>query len=463
METAKRVGFVLILVLLTAGAAQSAEGPAKISYTRTASCLVKITSDPAVLPLSFESIDYLLHSSGVGGKAARQVLDLSPDQVQDLFYMQELASDDGAPPSPSPAALSRIEKSGLNEESVQYDEMMAEIGRSETSAAAGSPSLPRSTTPTVPTPMVRPTVRSGSSRTGSTSSATRRTVTPSSPPLAAEQTYLFSLNIQLPEEVKPAAEEFMDALIYSLRDAITRTFDEHSNRLAGQLKIADEEAARAEEDLRQKQAELRSICGSNVLDRDKILADISLLRGDIQRTKMDQASGQIIVDATTTRIAEIQDKLKEQIENDTVAKELADLLALQVANCANVEKLYKAGRASTTELADAQEKLARAKIELAQRSEQLSKSKGGDLIDSLNKTLADRSVGIAQYQAHLSSYERQLSEAEELLGKTDDYELLSLKADIAKQNLQEVILWRDRISRQVRMLQPPTVSVIGGD
>jgi chromosome segregation ATPase len=136
---------------------------------------------------------------------------------------------------------------------------------------------------------------------------------------------------------------------------------------------------------------------------------------------------------------------------------------LQQVNVSNVEKLSASGRASTTELAEAQEKLTRARIELAQRQEQLSKSKGGNQIESLNSTLTNLSMQVAQYKAQLAGYEQQFAEAEALLAKADDYEMLSLKADIAKQSLQEVLIWRDRLSRQIRMLQPPAVSVIGAD
>jgi hypothetical protein len=274
---------------------------------------------------------------------------------------------------------------------------------------------------------------------------------------------LFSLNVELLPDAKPAAEEFMYALINYLRDAIARTFDEHSNRLARQLNTADEEVTREEEELRQKQAAIRSVCGSNIFDRDMIAADIGSLRTKIQQVKMNQMSDQVMVETTTRQIAEIQDKLKEQIDKDMISRELTELLVLQERSLQNVEKLSESGHASGADIADAREKLSRARIELAQRSEQLSKSKGGDLVESLNNTLANRSVKIAEYQAYLSSYEQQLAEAEGLLDKIDDYELLSLKTEIAKQNLQEAIVWRDRISRQVRMLQPPTVSVIGGE
>jgi hypothetical protein len=93
----------------------------------------------------------------------------------------------------------------------------------------------------------------------------------------------------------------------------------------------------------------------------------------------------------------------------------------------------------------------------------MSKSAGGDLIESLNRELADRSIRTAQSQAKIDAFSRQLAEAEEWLNKVDDHELLSLKADITKQNLREAIVWRDRISRQMRLIQPPSVSVLGGE
>ena len=97
METTKRTIILLLLALLATGATQSAEKQAAaVSNTRTASCLVKITCDSAILPLNFETIDYLLNSSGVGGKAAHQILDVPPDQVRDLIiieYVHELISD----------------------------------------------------------------------------------------------------------------------------------------------------------------------------------------------------------------------------------------------------------------------------------------------------------------------------------------------------------------------------------
>ena len=456
METTKRLTILLIVAILATSPIQAAEpSSSKISNTRTASCLVKVTCDPVVVPLNLETIDYLLHSTGIGGKAAREVLDVSPDVVQDLFtieYVHELTSKATLRSS---GGRSSGHEEGMNE--YEYAMMMeAEYGMG---MGMYNPSMMEQA-PSTRSSRGRSRSSSGRTRTGRTGS-TARTFTASSAFPGDEKTYLFSLIIELPEEVKPAAEEFMDALLQNLQNALRNAFNEHTQKLEQQLRLVDEEAARAEHELSMKQQELRTIAGSRILERNSILGDISHLRNDIQKIEMEQASDQVIVDQTTKQIAEVQAKMQEKVDTDSVTAELNQLLALQQQNFVGVEKRYKTGSASTTDLAHAQEKLTRARIELAQRREQLSRSAGGNLMNSLNSTLANYSLNTTQNKIKLETLARQLSEAEELLRKADDYELLSLKVDIAKQNLQETILWRDRMSRQNRMIQPPAVSVIG--
>jgi len=87
METAKRTAVLLILALLATTIAQPGDAPlqdepspaskAQISQTRIASCLVKVTADPAVVPLDIDTIQYLLESSAVAGNAAREVLGIA--------------------------------------------------------------------------------------------------------------------------------------------------------------------------------------------------------------------------------------------------------------------------------------------------------------------------------------------------------------------------------------------------
>jgi hypothetical protein len=63
----------------------------------------------------------------------------------------------------------------------------------------------------------------------------------------------------------------------------------------------------------------------------------------------------------------------------------------------------------------------------------------------------------------MQSLQEQLRETEGLVTKADEYELLSLKADIVRHGLQESLLWRDQLERRKNMLLAPVVSVIGGE
>ncbi len=55
------------------------------SNTRLASCLVRMTVDPAILPLDPQTVSSLVHSPGVLGKAAREVLSLNTPEDLERF------------------------------------------------------------------------------------------------------------------------------------------------------------------------------------------------------------------------------------------------------------------------------------------------------------------------------------------------------------------------------------------
>ena|GEM_PF-847906 len=112
METAKlmtRLSALLLLALVGLRPA-AATDEAGASNTRSASCLVKVTVHPAILPLNIETIDSLLHSSAVAGKAIRQVLNIPPSELAyDAIETAELGTYDstdmpggmGLPPIPA--------------------------------------------------------------------------------------------------------------------------------------------------------------------------------------------------------------------------------------------------------------------------------------------------------------------------------------------------------------------------
>ena len=269
METTKRIVILLILGLLAVGTSQSAEEAERpvrrISNTRTASCMVKITCDPAILPLNLETIDYyyLLRSSGVGGKAARETLQLSTEEVHDLFsieYVQLLTSDAhdsvpplpsrrgsrlAAPPTPSQPVAPGIGKSGFEGTNEYEYEMMME---DEMPIVGGEYSLPGASSPAARSKSILSS-RRGTTRTLRTPPTARRTPYPTSTSSTDGQTCLFSLNIHLPEKVKPAAKEFMEAIVDNLRHAILDAYDAYMEELQSLLRFTEDRRDRAQTQL----------------------------------------------------------------------------------------------------------------------------------------------------------------------------------------------------------------------
>jgi len=441
MKTTKPAVILLALVLLTATGAQSAEksGKAKkISGTYVASCLVKITTDSSVLPLNEFAVDYLLGSSGVAGKPAREILNMSPDIASELFEIEEVFTGDsslggfGMPlgttvpgrRSPTPARTPT---------------------RPTTRTARTGSTTPRPTPPTRPTPRRKPTVLQPQ-------------------PSTTDQTILFHLRVDFSDasgvdEYIPAAQEFMVALIDNLRIALREAFDQYSAKLNNQLLLADTEAQRAESDLVQMQARLRDISGSHDLSRNVILRNISVLRQKLQTNMMDMTSYKSTIEATTKRIAETKVQIKEKLSYDTVAHKLQKIIDIHEEQ---VRRLESKGR-HEPETAEARENLAKAEVELAKRREELSNSAGGNLLSTLNQVLADASMQENEAMGQIKNLQKQIAEAEQLLSSADEYELVSLKADIARQGLEETLLWRARLGRNNRSVQPPDVTVIGAE
>ncbi len=489
MKTTKPAVILLTLVLLTTAGINpvAAMEKPKISNTRTASCLVKITTDPSILPGGIIAIDYLMHSSGIAGKAAREVLDIPPDVASELFKVEEIESI--FPDSAGGTGGVGIPPGTLSGASSYYGTTTSTT-RTTRRMPPTTVRIPArtTTTPTTSATSRRTPSRSPARTTTPASRPPTRTTTPRTPtitsplPSANEEIILFRLHVEFPESlnvlmsimfgdkpvdkktitegpIKPAAEEFMAALIDNLRSALSGASEQHSAKLNKQLKLADKEAIRAEQELVRMQAELRDISGSRDLSRNVILRNISELHKKLQTNMMDMTSYKSTIEATTKRIAETKAQIKEKLSYDTVAHELQKIIDI---NAEQVRRLESKGP-HEPETAKARENLAKARVELAKRREELSKSEGGNLISTLNQVLADASMQENEAMGQIRNLQKQIEEAEVLLSRADDYELLSLKADIARQNLEETLLWRARLGRNIRSIQPPDVTVIGAE
>lgn len=379
MKIQKLTALLAAIILLTAATAQedTKEAKKELSNTRIASCLVKITCDPAVLPLSLETIDQLLNSSGVAGKAAREILEIPvfTDEAEEMvqFGIWPLS-----------------------------DELESDF--------------------------------------------------------AAEQILFFRLGVELDTGVKPAAEELMKALIDNLHKTLNAAFKDYSKRFRQQLDFAVRDVQRAEAELRNLQRTLRNILGTYNLERQAILDDTSRSRRELRDTEMELETNEAFVQATSKRIAETEKKMMDKLANDPVLSELQKIIKI------HEERITKLGNkgAPEPETSEARENLLRARIELAEHREEIRQSAGAELINSLRNQISEVTIQRAQALMRMENFQKQLQEAEHLLEKADDYELVSLKLEIAKQTLEESLLLHSRMQRK-GLLISPSVVVFGAE
>lgn len=258
MKTQKITVLLASVILLAAAVAQPQEEAQPATGTRTASCLVKVTCDPEILPLGFETIEYLLCSSGVGGKAASEVLGLSPDESCDLFSIEPLTGQTEEQKIPrartKKRGLQSPEDERLRQEYEALGMKMPKYARKSYSRGEPDPEPGREEDmmelqayrrmmgdkPDEPKPPRRVTGRTPP-RPARRKTA-RGAVTPGAIPTAAfaGRTFIFRLKVDLPAETQPRAEEFMGSIINGLRGTVGRAYYEYKGNLESEHSKADE-------------------------------------------------------------------------------------------------------------------------------------------------------------------------------------------------------------------------------
>lgn len=312
METARRTAILLILAILATTIAQpddtppqtEASPPSEISQTRTASCLVKITADPSVVPLDMQTIHYLLESSAVAGNAARTVLGIASLQESRPFEItiEQLTGPDGGYYGPVGPAATPPRRSSTPSSAPQQLGNPPEVGTTESAPSSRQPttsssSRSRSATrapsnqqtdpaygntafpggfyedsygkgsPTSTGGLygvgsatrgyssysrtaVRPPTTRTTSRASTARPTTTRTTSRSSAatqPISATQTIFFRLQVDIPDEsVKPAAKALMRALTNNLREALLDALGRYTAELEDEIKYAERDRDEAQ-------------------------------------------------------------------------------------------------------------------------------------------------------------------------------------------------------------------------
>jgi len=417
-------------------------------WAAESSCLVRIAYDADVLPLTHETVDALVQSSGVLGAAAQPFDDVwrrgqeaglpFGDMVTASFCSVPVAKSTG------PAGFQPRGGRGM-------------VG----SAGGGMPQGPAGLQPRGGPGMFVPG-RMGMPQTPGPRS-----------PYAEPGSLLGRLTIQVDDgEVQGNAKAIANGLLKGvcerlavvLRDA--GEFDR--SVLQERWDSAKEEAERARSelaDISERQAALCEQAGRFDLQRDMILHDIQLLESQRDSLTMALAAQEARQRALTDKVAQIGQKVKASVQKDAVVAELEKVLELRKVSLARVQQLVDAGRASESDLQGEYERVALARAEVAKQQRAASEATGGKMLANLNQELTMLSVDAAEKQEQLNVIRTRLEQIRErrVLELADEYEReVMLTLPLVRQTVQDATFRVRELEGRLRAHRSPSMVVLGG-
>jgi hypothetical protein len=280
-------------------------------------------------------------------------------------------------------------------------------------------------------------------------------------PAGSTQDLLIHFELQLTDEHAPAATEAMEAIINLLSNALQRDFELYKERMTKRADLVQRQAEEAEQLVRKLQASLQELSPSRELHRESLMEEISTCRDQIRRNQLEDELNRAMADNFNQQMEEAKKKADIQMAGDPVLKDLESMIAISKERVEAAKQMVAAGQANQNSLQDAMEKLTRANIELAQRREQIGVSAGAERINELLKRMSDISLQATKGQIQLDRLNQRIKEAEKQLDKSVDYELLSMRLELAKEKLRESL--RRAESMKDYQPEPPLVTPIGAD
>jgi hypothetical protein len=423
----------------------------KLSNTRTASCMMIVSADSDIFPLWEENINTLVLSTGVGMRAVKEVLGTDEHVMGYINYH----TNKGYSTDPGGGKLG----GGYGEE------MMLMRTPAATPRASSRTTTSRSRPPVPRTPS-RPTAAASTTRTPTSTARTFRTTLATRKPLSRlgnQNRVYMTVEVELGDrEVPSAAVELLDAFVSNFTEALERAFEDYKDSFDNQRKAAEAEARNAEVDVMQLQHELRDLSGSRDLSPQVVREDIRRIRTGLEKAMMSLTSYEGDTKAYSMQIAKNEMMLKEKLKTDVILKELERVVQINQEKEKNLRDLISRGIALDADVSKASEGVARARIELARRKDELSKSLRNRTSD-LTSMLAGYAMKRTQKEHEFQALHHRLQRSQDLIEKADQYEIQILKLGLAKRNLEDAIMWRDDIKRQMRVPVAPSVIVMGAE
>lgn len=457
MSSMNRIAFALVSLLTTANLAMAAEPttkPAKPKLTPggEASCLVKITCDPTVLPLTPEVVEALLKSSPVVRSALRSVYDEEGVDVLDVSFAPMGGTVSGGQMGAGAGGYGGGGMGGGGGLSG------GPYGAGRSGLATG-PRAPGLGGPVAPGGM--------GAMMGSTGVAAGSfsTISLDDSAIQSEVTLLGAVHLAVSTDI--GANEVLMAVCERLRNALTELHRTELGRAEDTVILANKEVELAERKLRELQETRRALldkAGQVDLSRDAVVEMTRRLETEKQDVFLKLESAKMRKNALERQIAELGDKVKAltaKPEHPSVTAARAKLDSLR-QKVDHIKQLVASGQAPTSEANQATAELAGAQAELEAKTQELIAAQGGNRVTKLNDELGELSIQTTEWMGRLDMLEKRLQETRPLLNATDSYEVsIVVEWPLARQSYERARVFQESVERRMRTIRPPAVTVIG--
>ncbi len=199
-------------------------------------------------------------------------------------------------------------------------------------------------------------------------------------------------------------------------------------------------------------------------DLQALVAQRTELARTVQNLELELGGQEARRKAINEQIAKAQQQLDYRLNHDQVTRELGNILQMTEKELADEVAALGPQRAETAEaVRELQTRLVRARIELAQRREELGKQAGGGQLEQFTSELSRMAVDRAEKQAQLDILRQQFKEVRQQLAEASTFNPEAARICIAREAFdiatRQAVEWQTRLAN----LQPPMVTVIGAN
>jgi hypothetical protein len=264
------------------------------------------------------------------------------------------------------------------------------------------------------------------------------------------------------------ADRILKETCRRLERDLAQTGEGDLHRLKARLAAAEGELDRAMQHLRALREEYQEMCakaGMHDLELDLVRDQIQNLTHDRREAEMALLAREAHRAALVEEIAKLAERVEQDADKDPVAEEMENVVKIRQMQLMRIQELVEAGTANEQETWVAQEQLAMARAELAERRLNVAEGAGAEMLRALNQDLSRQSMITAEARSRIQFIEAELEKIQEnrVLELAQRYETeLKFQMDVAEIQARDAAMSKRELEKHMRGFRPAELTILGG-